>query len=163
MRTLRLLLIATLFTAFTWSVAPPAEASVQGEVSSAISPSTPAERILADTNAARASVGLPAVAADPVLDVIAQTCSETQAHSDVIAHCDGYYTHYPMGWTSAAENVAAGYAVDAVVAGWMDSPGHRANILNPTATHIGIGYAVSASGTTYFTQDFASYPPSIRP
>lgn len=39
------------------------------------------------------------------------------------------------------ENIAAGYgSPKAVVAGWMDSPGHRANILNPNFEELGVGY-----------------------
>ncbi|MGF1490839.1 MAG: CAP domain-containing protein [Prochloraceae cyanobacterium] len=56
-----------------------------------------------------------------------------------------------------AENVAAGYrSPEAVVNGWMNSPGHRKNILNPNATEIGIGF-VSIQGDrygSYWTQVF---------
>lgn len=39
------------------------------------------------------------------------------------------------------ENIAAGYRTpEEVVAGWMDSPGHRANILNPNFEELGVGY-----------------------
>ena len=163
MRKLQLVLIVTLVAAFTWSApTPPAQASGHVQEDIAVDLSTARARILAETNAARASVGLAAVAADLALDTISQACAETQSGIDLMAHCDGYHTHYPTGWTWAAENVAAGYAADGVVAGWMDSPGHRANILDPSATHIGIGYAVSTSGTTYFTQNFASYPPWVQ-
>ena len=44
-------------------------------------------------------------------------------------------------YTGAGENIAAGYSSPAaVVDGWMNSPGHRANILNKSFTHIGVGY-----------------------
>jgi uncharacterized protein YkwD len=39
--------------------------------------------------------------------------------------------------------------------GWMDSKGHRENILNPGFTEIGIGIARNDKGETYFTQEFA--------
>ena len=46
-------------------------------------------------------------------------------------------------WRAVAENIAAGQEDAAeVVAGWMTSPGHRANILNPAYKHIGIGYVL---------------------
>lgn len=165
MRNLRLLLIAVLIAGFTWwaTPPPPTEAAVQSadaaiRVPTAVGLSEARSRILADTNAARAAAGLAPLAADPALDTIAQSCSQTQARNNRMAHCTGYHTRYPKGWTWAAENVAMGYSVDAVVAAWMNSSGHRANILKSTATHIGIGYAVSASGRPYFTQNFASYP-----
>ena len=58
------------------------------------------------------------------------------------------YAGYP--WTSYAENIALGYpTAQAVVAGWMASPGHRANILNPDLTQVG----VSVVGL-YWCQEF---------
>nr|WP_225311728.1 CAP domain-containing protein [Microbispora cellulosiformans] len=53
---------------------------------------------------------------------------------------------------AAAENIAMGYpSAQAVVQGWMNSSGHRQNILNCTYTDIGVGYAASGN---YWTQDF---------
>ena len=58
-------------------------------------------------------------------------------------------------WTLVAENVAAGYGTPAaVVRGWMNSSGHRRNILNCRYRHIGVGYAVSQRGTPYWTAVF---------
>src|SRR5438093_9839540 len=55
------------------------------------------------------------------------------------------------------ENIAAAYAdADAVMQAWMNSPGHRSNILNPSFTHIGIG-AANVPGSqwkNYWVQDF---------
>jgi uncharacterized protein YkwD len=60
-------------------------------------------------------------------------------------------------WSTYGENIAAGYQTPAaVVEGWMNSSGHRANILSSGFCDIGVGYAYSA-GTTYgayWTQDF---------
>ncbi len=57
------------------------------------------------------------------------------------------------------ENIAAGYSSpEAVVEGWMNSPGHRANILEAEFTHIGVGYEY-LPGTTYkyyWSQEFAA-------
>lgn len=56
-------------------------------------------------------------------------------------------------WRAAAENIAKGYSTaQAVVQGWMNSPGHRQNILNCSYTDIGVGYV--AAGGPYWTQDF---------
>jgi len=64
-------------------------------------------------------------------------------------------------WSWWGENIAAGYpSPEDVMAGWMGSEGHRANILNCNFTEIGVGYVYSASdgGTLryyhYWTQDF---------
>lgn len=121
-----------------------------------------AAEVVALTNAERASAGLPPLADDPFLAAAAQ------AHSaDMVARA--FYSHTsPDGsepWHRAAaagstrgtigENIACGQRSPAeVVHGWMDSPGHRANILKPAFTHIGIGFAGGGSAGTYWTQLF---------
>ncbi|MDO0930654.1 CAP domain-containing protein [Streptomyces sp. DG2A-72] len=116
------------------------------------------------TNRERAGAGLPPLAVDPVLTAAAQ------AHSaDMIARA--FYSHTsPDGsqpWDRAAaagstrrsigENIACGQRSPAeVVEGWMNSPGHRANILKPTFTHIGVGFAGGGAAGTYWTQLFGA-------
>jgi uncharacterized protein YkwD len=59
----------------------------------------------------------------------------------------------------AAENISAGQQTpEEVVATWMGSPGHRANILNCKLRHIGIGFAENGASTygTYWVQDFGT-------
>jgi len=59
------------------------------------------------------------------------------------------------GWS---ENVAAGQATpEAVVTAWMNSSGHKANILSTTSTHLGVGYVKNTGSATYghyWTQKF---------
>ncbi len=65
----------------------------------------------------------------------------------------GFHGGYPWG-----ENIAAGQtSPEEVVEGWMNSPGHCKNIMNPGYHTIGIGYAVVPGSpyTHYWTQDFA--------
>ena len=60
-------------------------------------------------------------------------------------------------WNTYGENIAAGYSTpQAVMEGWMKSPGHRANILRSSFCDIGVGYAYSAASSfrNYWTQDF---------
>jgi len=61
-------------------------------------------------------------------------------------------------WTSSftfGENIAFNFTTAAsVMASWMNSPGHRANILNANFTEIGVSVRASASGALYFTQNF---------
>jgi hypothetical protein len=60
-------------------------------------------------------------------------------------------------YRNCGENIAAGYATpEAVVDGWMNSDGHRANILDPDYCDIGVGYAAVAGNLYhhYWTQDF---------
>lgn len=61
---------------------------------------------------------------------------------------------YPHGG-AAAENIAYGYAdAQAVVNGWMNSEGHRKNILNCSYKAVGVGLAYNGKNTPYWTQDF---------
>jgi uncharacterized protein YkwD len=61
---------------------------------------------------------------------------------------------YPASGPSA-ENIAWGYRTpQEVVTGWMNSPGHRANILNCSSVAVGVGMIRAADGSPYWTQDF---------
>ncbi len=60
-------------------------------------------------------------------------------------------------WMAYGENIAYGYTTAAaVMQAWMNSSGHRANILNPNFTEIGVGVATSAAGYLYWTQEFGT-------
>ncbi|WP_329372297.1 CAP domain-containing protein [Streptomyces sp. NBC_01483] len=121
-----------------------------------------AGEVVALTNAERAAEGLAPLAVDAPLTTAAQ------AHSDDMV-ARAFYSHTsPDGsrpWDRAAtagssrrtigENIACGQRSPAeVVRGWMNSPGHRANILKPDFTHIGIGLAGGGTAGTYWTQLF---------
>ena len=61
------------------------------------------------------------------------------------------------------ENIARGYpSPESVVQGWMNSLGHKAAILSPTATHIGVGFYQNSYGTYFWVQDFSSGPDEKR-
>jgi uncharacterized protein YkwD len=61
---------------------------------------------------------------------------------------------YPKKGPSA-ENIAWGFRTPQdVVTGWMNSPGHRANILNCGSVAVGVGLAYTSGGSAYWTQDF---------
>ncbi len=63
-------------------------------------------------------------------------------------------TQSGVSYQGSGENIASGYSTpEAVMNGWMNSQGHRANILNPSYTTIGVGYYQSG-GTGYWTQLF---------
>ena len=72
---------------------------------------------------------------------------------------DRVLSYYGDNWRSLAENIAAGYATpNDVMNAWMNSDGHRANILRDSVWEIGIGY-FEGSGTyyRYWVQDFGRY------
>jgi len=127
----------------------------------ATAPASPAQQVVDQTNARRAQHGLPALAVNGALTNAAQAHSADQAGVNRMSHAgtDGSDVAARLDrvgfWYSAwAENVAAGYGnATAVVNGWMNSAGHRANILSGNVTHIGIGLAYSVNGTPYWTMD----------
>lgn len=106
------------------------------------------------TNLERAQAGLPPLKANPLLQKAAQAHAEAMAQNNFTGHDDPItgtrvadrITDAGYEWISIAENVSAGYeTAEAAVSGWMDSPGHRANILSPTVSEIGVGYSLDAN------------------
>ena len=124
------------------------------------------DNIIRLTNRYRRKEGLRKLKAD------AQLSKAAQGHADDMDDVGRYLGHTSSdgrdfearineagyGWRSIRENVASGQqSARAVVRGWMESPGHRANILSDDITEIGIGFAVDdASGTTYWVQKFGA-------
>ncbi|MCQ8828876.1 CAP domain-containing protein [Streptomyces malaysiensis] len=120
--------------------------------------------VIALTNAERAAARLAPLAQDPRLAAAAQAHSDDMVARDFYSHT-GPEGHQPWDRTRAAgathrgigENIACGQRSPAeVVRGWMDSPGHRANILKPDFTHIGVGHATGSRAGTYWTQVFGA-------
>lgn len=70
------------------------------------------------------------------------------------SNCATVLNEFDVSWKTTGENIAYGYATpEAVMTGWMNSSGHRANILNANFDSIGIG-VVSENGVLYWTQIF---------
>jgi uncharacterized protein YkwD len=69
-----------------------------------------------------------------------------------------------VAWTRVTENIAMNMGMDdpvsRAVEGWMDSPGHRANILDAEVTHTGVGLAERDDGGYVFTQVFVALKPA---
>lgn len=111
------------------------------------------------TNAERAKAGLkPLEIYSPLMDV-AQAKSEDMAKNKYFDHNSPTYGSpfdqmkaAGISYRAAGENIAQGQTTPAqVVQAWMDSPGHRQNILNANFTHIGVGYVANGN---YWTQQF---------
>lgn len=100
-------------------------------------------------NAARAGAGLPALARDPTLSVAAGLHACDLAARGALSHLgrDGAdlarrLARQGLNPALAAENIAAGQkSLAEVMSDWMASPGHRANILRPGLTGMGLGLA----------------------
>ncbi|WP_229074441.1 CAP domain-containing protein [Actinoplanes sp. DH11] len=115
-------------------------------------------------NAERQKAGCSGLESESRLDAAAQKHSELQAEQNSMSHqlpgeasMGDRVTAEGYRWRSVGENVAAGYpSAASVMDGWMNSPGHKANILNCGYEEIGVGLAKSSSGTQYWTQNFAA-------
>ena len=111
------------------------------------------------TNAARLEHGVKALSLDNNLTEAAQLKSNDMAENDYFSHQSPTYgspfdlmEQVGIQYTKAAENIAAGQRTpEQVVNSWLNSEGHRANILDPELTHIGVGYN---SNGHYWTQMF---------
>jgi uncharacterized YkwD family protein len=100
------------------------------------------------TNKERAKYGLPALKVDLALSKVAREKSRDMAVNHYFSHYSPTYgspfemmKKFGISYTAAGENIAKGQRTpQEVVAAWMNSPGHRANILNKNYTHIGVGF-----------------------
>ncbi|MEU6096968.1 CAP domain-containing protein [Streptomyces sp. NPDC047079] len=118
-------------------------------------------RIVELVNAERGKAGCSPVTLNTTLTKVAQTHSEDMAAHRNMSHTgsDGSspgdrITRAGYSWSTYGENVAYGYDTpEQVMAGWMSSPGHKANILDCAFKQIGVGLAQPGS---YWTQDFAT-------
>ena len=110
-------------------------------------------------NEIRAKNGLRPLEYDWQLSRVARIKSQDMKDNGYFSHTSHTYgspfqmmKSFGITYRSAGENIAKGYKTpQAVVDGWMNSSGHRANILNSSFTHIGVGYV---EGGNYWTQMF---------
>ena len=114
-------------------------------------------RVLELVNQERAAHGLAPLSHSGELQAAARGYAGAMAHGGFFAHngpdgstpssrveAAGYH-----GWSWVGENIAAGQrSPEAVMQSWMNSPGHRQNVLSPSAREIGIGH-VQQGGTKY--------------
>lgn len=136
----------------------PAKQPAQGE-QTASTLSAYEQQVVSLTNAERAKAGLPALKVDITLSKMAREKSRDM-------YANGYFDHnsptygspfemmkkYGITYTYAGENIAMGQRTpQEVVTAWMNSEGHRQNILNPNYTHIGVGHIAEGN---YWTQEF---------
>lgn len=114
-------------------------------------------------NIERQKQGLAPLKQSKELSNVAKTKSEDMAKNNYFNHNSPTYgdpfsmiKNFGINYKTAGENIAKNYfSAESVVKGWVNSPGHRENILNPNFGTIGIGY-VNINGTTYWTQMFTN-------
>ena len=131
--------------------APVVTAPVPGPTATA----TYAARVLALTNAERTSRGLRALSFSSCADGYANTWATSLAATGSLSH--QALTPILSGCSArgVGENVAYGnVSPEQLVQMWMDSAGHRANILNASFTHLGVGDVSTSTGRVYGVQVF---------
>jgi uncharacterized protein YkwD len=170
-RVARLIVVAILVSALLVEGQGPSPALAQDK-----GPAPPADPVVARvvelTNAERQKAGLPPLSVNPDLAEAAQRYAEAMAATGCFEHTcppipelqgrveSAGYTQ----WGRLAENIAAGQrSAEQVVAAWMGSPGHKANILRDGVTEIGVGRAAGGSFGTYWVQDFGAPRPVAPP
>ncbi|WP_299087119.1 SafA/ExsA family spore coat assembly protein [uncultured Metabacillus sp.] len=120
------------------------------------------QQVISLTNAERQKAGLPPLRGNWELSRVARYKSVDMRDRNYFSHTSPTYgspftmmKNFGISYRTAAENIAAGQRTpEAVVKAWMQSPGHRANILKRDVTEIGVGYAKGGSYGHYWTQMF---------
>lgn len=115
-------------------------------------------------NIERQKEGLQPLVASTELSNVARKKSEDMAQKNYFSHTSPTYgspfdmmKSFGISYRTAGENIAKGQlTAQSVVNAWMNSSGHRANIMNPSFNKIGVGHFKSSNGTNYWTQMFTN-------
>jgi uncharacterized protein YkwD len=119
-----------------------------------------AEEVFRLTNIERQNAGLQTFSQTPGLTRVAEVRAKEIIARFSHTRPDGRepwsaYAENNVSYRRAAENIAAGHNTPAaVVQGWMNSEGHRANILNSNLGHLGVGVAMDETGRLFWSQLF---------
>ena len=113
-------------------------------------------------NVQRVNKGLQPLTTNWQLSRVARYKSADMANKGYFSHTSPTYgspfkmmESFGLSFSAAGENIAYGQSSPAqVMNSWMNSPGHRSNILNGTYTQIGVGLAKNKNGVYYWTQMF---------
>lgn len=132
----------------------PAPAPVVAAPASVAAPSY-ADRVLALTNAERTSRGLRALSFSSCADRYADSWALSLAAAGALSHQPLTPILSACGARRVGENVGYGNVTpEVLVQMWMDSAGHRENILNAAFTHLGVGDVRTSTGRVYGVQVF---------
>jgi len=135
------------------------EKSKETSPNTSVTPSTIEKAVIDLTNAEREKAGLAPYKIDKKLVASARAKANDMATNNYFAHNSPTYGsagdqlgQFGVSFSGWGENIAKGHqSAEQVVSEWMNSPGHKENILNPKMTHIGVGYD---SNGNYWTQQF---------
>lgn len=117
------------------------------------------QKVVDLTNQERAKNGLAPLKVDETLSKMAREKSRDMSANGYFSHTSPTYgspfdmmKQYGISYRAAGENIAMGQrSPEEVVTAWMNSEGHRKNILSPNFTHIGVGHIAQGN---YWTQEF---------
>jgi uncharacterized YkwD family protein len=115
-------------------------------------------------NIERQKEGLKPLTASSEISNVARKKSEDMSNKNYFSHTSPTYgspfdmmKSFGIKYNTAGENIAKGQlSAQSVVTAWMNSSGHRANIMNPSFNKIGVGHYKSSNGTNYWTQMFTN-------
>ena len=112
-------------------------------------------------NADRRANGLPTLKMNGSLVVLAENYGKDMIKRNYFSHYNpegqspfDRMRNYGISYQYAGENLAINNSVDAAERAFMNSPGHRANILNPNYTEVGVGVSYDSRGSVYVVQEF---------
>ena len=108
-------------------------------------------------NADRAAAGLPGLCANGQLAGFAQNWANQMAASQSLTHQNIGGLIGGTSFATMGENILSGpgdYTAAEMEVAWMNSPAHRANILNGAFTQVGVGIAFSSDGRVWVCVDF---------
>jgi len=113
-------------------------------------------------NVERTKIGLPALKANWQICRVARFKAEDMINKNYFSHTSPTYgspfdmmKNFGINFSAAGENIAQGQQTPAeVMKSWMNSTGHRQNILNTRYTEIGVGIAKSSNGSITWVQQF---------
>ena len=120
--------------------------------------STLESQVVTLVNQQRAAHGLQALKVGSTTSYVAGLKAQDMVNHHYFSHTSPTYgspfnmmEHFGLKFSAAGENIAYGQPTAAAV---MNSAGHRANILNPSYTYIGVGAAKTSTGVIYWVQEF---------
>jgi uncharacterized YkwD family protein len=118
-------------------------------------------RILQLVNAERAKAGAKALSSSSDCTKLARMKSQDMVDNNYFSHQSPTYgSPFDMlksnnvSYMYAGENIAMNQSAEAAFKAWMNSEGHRKNILNPNFTELGVGIAPKGNGSYIYTQLF---------
>lgn len=119
-------------------------------------------QVITLVNQERSRRGLQTLKQGSTLSYVARLKAQDMVNKNYFSHTSPTYgspftmmQYYGLRYSAAGENIAYGQpSAQAVMNAWMNSAGHRANILSAAYTYIGVGCAKKSNGTLYWTQEF---------